>query len=879
VNYPVWELTCIGGGTLMAVISILHVYVAHLAVGGGMYLWLTDLKSSRENDQELVNFLREHTWFFLLLTMVFGAVTGVGIWFTISLINPSGTSVLIHNFVFAWAIEWVFFLVEIVSLLVYYYRFDRLDIAARQRIAFIYFMSAWLSLFAVNGILSFMLTPGKWIETQNFWHGFFNPSFVPSTLLRTALSAMFAGIFSFTTTMFTTGGALRERMIAYSKKWLMYPSAVLIPLAIWTYFSLPAEVRETGIHINPQSIPSLALFLAAYLTVLMMPGYIEKPESIRWRKTMTCCIIAAGLFLIGGFEYLREISRKPFVIRDYLYSSSIKAGEDSMSDPGGILSKARWTIPGILDEKTMEQAGREIFNLECLSCHTINGVRNDIVSRIRPLTYEGLMSQLDGQGSVLDYMPPFIGTETEKKALARYLHVTLGGGSIPDDATPVVEPLPDVEIPPFNPYSDRYVLLAWSDRGMNLVSDCDRWFVLLPPDTTIRSMLVARGNKPAIMAGDVSIMYASGPEYAQPSKRSDFWVFSGRTMGRRIKRDKGITGFSTDGSFKFEEQSGLFTASSVPIVPFTASGLYDPHPVITVSAFSQNEEKPIMVTKFSAAVSAEFGCSRCHGGWKETAARAGISDETAANILKAHDRIGKTRLYREAASGSPKSCGSCHEDAATGIQGKPGSLSLSASIHGFHANYIHDTDAGACMKCHLGGPGSKSKSSRGIHETVGISCVECHGSLDLHALALLKGQQKKKSADRLAKHLKKRSSLPLERIQARKAWVQQPGCLTCHAGFDAPSAYDGFNAWNKDQSGLFRNSTDNVGVPCQACHGPAHALYPVKSGAGNRDAAQPLQYTGSPYPIGSDRKCQTCHTVPMNESAHHENMLRMFRNR
>ena len=185
MNYPVWELTCIGGGTLMAVISILHVYVAHLAVGGGMYLWLTDLKSSRENDQELVNFLREHTWFFLLLTMVFGAVTGVGIWFTISLINPSGTSVLIHNFVFAWAIEWVFFLVEIVSLLVYYYRFDRLDIAARQRIAFIYFMSAWLSLFAVNGILSFMLTPGKWIETQNFWHGFFNPSF--SVHLQTAL--------------------------------------------------------------------------------------------------------------------------------------------------------------------------------------------------------------------------------------------------------------------------------------------------------------------------------------------------------------------------------------------------------------------------------------------------------------------------------------------------------------------------------------------------------------------------------------------------------------------------------------------------------------------------------------------------------------------
>ncbi len=73
-----------------------------------------------------MDWLKRHTKFFVLLTLVFGAVTGVGIWFTIGLISPEATSNLIHIFVWAWAIEWVFFLVEILSILVYAYTWDTL---------------------------------------------------------------------------------------------------------------------------------------------------------------------------------------------------------------------------------------------------------------------------------------------------------------------------------------------------------------------------------------------------------------------------------------------------------------------------------------------------------------------------------------------------------------------------------------------------------------------------------------------------------------------------------------------------------------------------------------------------------------------------------
>ena len=51
---------------------------------------------------------------------------GRGIWWTIGLASPLATQVLIRTFVFAWATEYVFFIVEIVSAFIFYYYWDRL---------------------------------------------------------------------------------------------------------------------------------------------------------------------------------------------------------------------------------------------------------------------------------------------------------------------------------------------------------------------------------------------------------------------------------------------------------------------------------------------------------------------------------------------------------------------------------------------------------------------------------------------------------------------------------------------------------------------------------------------------------------------------------
>ena len=155
-----------GGDLLVAAIAIFHVYVAHFAVGGGLFLILTEHLGYRKNSPGVLEYTRRHSKFFMLTTMVLGGISGVGIWFIIALLSPGATSQLIHTFVFGWAIEWVFFLGEIVALFIYFYTFGKIQRRNHLAVGWLYFFFGWMSLFVINGIIGFMLTPGDWLSTK-----------------------------------------------------------------------------------------------------------------------------------------------------------------------------------------------------------------------------------------------------------------------------------------------------------------------------------------------------------------------------------------------------------------------------------------------------------------------------------------------------------------------------------------------------------------------------------------------------------------------------------------------------------------------------------------------------------------------------------------
>ncbi|MEN2993737.1 MAG: cytochrome C [Thermodesulfovibrio sp.] len=878
MNYPIWELYFLNSGTIVALIAVLHVFVSHFAVGGGVFLWLTDLKSFKEGNIALRNYVRRHIWFFLLLTMVFGGVSGVGIWFSIALSNPWATSVLIHTFVFAWAIEWVFFIVEIISLLIYYYKFDTLSDRDRLKIAFIYAVAAWLSLFVINGIITFMLTPGEWLKTGSFWDGFFNPTNLPSLFFRTAICIMFAGLFGFVTAVFEKNQILRQQLLKYCIKWLYVPVPFLFIFGFWYFYSIPENARFTNFILNKQTTNAVNVFIIASVLVYILALILVSKTSQLIQKIAVFVLLLIGLSWIGSFEYMREYARKPYVIYGYMYSSSVLVHDEERINKEGFLKLAKWSTIKEVTEENKLIAGKEIFNLQCLSCHTIRGIKNDIVEKTEGLTYWGILSQLYGQGKILDYMPKFIGNEKEMKALAEFI-ASLHNRK--DDKLTEFKPLKEnITIPSFNPEKDEYVLLVWSTLGEKCITDSDRWFSFLYPGSSFQAILIKRGKKPEILSEGIEIQYVVQKGYENPSRHSDFWKYSESLTGKKIAENTGVTGKTLKGVLDYNKDKKIFYVEGLPVLPYRDDGVFNPYPIFEAKAVDKKTGKLLQSTLFVAPVSTELRCFICHGGKPRWNGISGISDETAINILKIHDRNHGTKLLESALKGKPQMCQKCHEDFIVKSKGIKGHNSFSASMHGWHANYIPWKDEKACNFCHPNDAKGNTKCNRDIHAKLGIGCTQCHGKLDEHASSVLLSQQETTTAKLLLRNLKPET--PLYDIKPRKPWIQQPDCLNCHVGFQKPKKnVRAFNKWTQDETELYRNRKDNSGkIPCTGCHSSPHATYPSFNEYGeNRDNIQPIQYQGIPFPISSEMKCEVCHKVKMQGNYHHSNMFRSFRNK
>lgn len=879
MNYPIWELYGLNSGTLVAIIAVLHAFIAHLAVGGGLFLWLTDLRSVRRNDTNLRTYVKKHTWFFLLLTMVFGGVTGVGIWFIIALASPAATSSLIHSFVFGWAIEWVFFIGEIVALLIYHYRFEKMQTKHRLQVAFLYFLFAWLSMVIINGILAFMLTPGKWLETGNFWHGFFNPTYFPSLLFRTSAAAMIAGLFGYVTAVFLRESDYRTRILRYSTKWLLLPVPVIALSGIWYYYAVPASIRYTTFDLNAQSQLFVILFIITSILVFVTGAFFSLKMNPKLQRIMVFVFLITGLGWYGSFEYMREYARKPYIIYNYMYTTSVLKQDVEMLNKEGMLKHAKWTEIKEITNDNVFEAGRELFNIQCLACHTVGGVKNDIIDKTKNLTYMGVISQLHGQGKVLDYMPEFVGSHKEMEALAAFITQDLNKKELIAEPSQF-EPVPkDNEIPPFDNKNDEYVLLAWNDLGMHCISDCDPWFILLPPANTLEAQLIKRGPTPEIITEGVEIRYVVEKGFENPSAHVEFWNFAESYFGTKLENNVGLAGKGLSGTFEYKEGRG-FVAEMIPVVPYNDDGSFNPYPMFTVEAVDKASGEILMTTKAVAPVSTEMGCRNCHGGGWRVNGISGVTDETAINILKVHDRINNTDLYETAANGKPQLCQSCHADPALAAEGKPEHNNFSAAMHGWHANYMYVPGGKACTMCHPASEKGNTRCNRGIHPQLGLNCTDCHGTLADHAAGLLNAQENTASSARLLAKLETVFVANTADVNPRLPWIQQPDCLGCHEDFEMPNGdYSAFNKWNDEFSELYRMRTGDAGIRCEACHNSTHSIYPARNAFGkNRDNTQPMQYSGMPLPIGSEFSCEVCHKQKMEESVHHPNMERMFRN-
>lgn len=876
MEYPVWWIPSLSGGLLIACMAVFHVFVAHFAVGGGLFLVLTERMGHKQRNPQVIDYVKRHTKFFLLLTMVAGGMTGVGIWFTISLLTPPATSVLVHSFGFGWATEWTFFLCEIVALIIYHYTFSTMNRRDHMIVGWLYFFFAYMSLFVINGIITMMLTPGEWLQTRSFWDGFFNPTFWPSLALRSALCFMFAGLFAMVTAIRIKDVRTRERMVRYAAKWIAAPFLLLVVSSLWYLNALP-EAQYSMLLARSAQTPHLVKLFLPLSAVVMLLGvavvYVYPAISGNGaRIPLVALLVVAGLGQMGTFEWIREAGRRPYLIHGHMWSSSIKVDDMERINTKGALTAARWTSVENITPENRLTAGRELYKLQCLACHSIEGPMLAAEKKTSDLTERGLVAQFTGQGKLRPYMPPFFGTEEERMALAAFIAETIHTRN-PDQPEYTPAEIATL-IPGFDKHESEYVLVAWATHGMTTISDNNAHFTMQPPGSNIRAQLVRRDVTPQLIEDGVTISYSIEEGFENPSRHVRFWEFVEGMFGKDLALDVGLTGNTLNGVLETDPERRGYTATMLPVLPYSNDGKVNPYPVVKVEAYD-DQGRLLAATRAAIPASTEWGCRKCHdGGWRVNDV-TGISDETAQNILSVHDKINNTALVQRAANGNPALCQECHESPKLNKEGRENLISFSAAVHGWHANYLTNKDDKACTTCHPGAEDSITQGLRGLHADRGLTCVNCHGTLEDHALGLLKNEEQKgKRVAHLRQHLTPRYAESFAEVKPRTSWLSEPTCDACHDFFSTPPPdASAAHQWTSgDPSELYSNRQDFMGaIQCQGCHGPTHALYPAHNAYGtDRNNIIPMQYMNLPGPLGSSGNC-ICHTIelPMEASAHH----------
>jgi cytochrome bd-type quinol oxidase subunit 1 len=451
MNYPFWEIPHLGSGWVIGIIAIFHVMISQFAVGGGLYLPLAQRKAMRMADKETgaawLHQLVSHSKFFLILTGVFGTVSGVGIWFAIGLTHPEATSTLIHNFVFGWAIEWVFFMVELTTIAVYYYTWNRIDPKLHLAVGWVYSIASVATLVIINGILTFMLTPGDtWIsvagtgqEASRFWNAFFNPTYWPSLLLRGGVCTALAAIWALITSSRIDGDrqpALKTSLVQWSVKWLV-PSFVATPFLLMWYLSMVPESQRTLLTLGIDTIAGgtfstvtriALIIIITSATIIAVAYYLAYRNPRDFNLAHAVSILLLALMATGAGEYAREMLRKPYVIGRWMYSNGVRVPYVSRIDAQGYLAGSNWVWNG--DGATTPSSysrGEAIFRGECGSCHTMNGYRPmrvlmDGRDRTGIHNFIVMLHDYKPDSPYHRFMPPMVGTAQDIDDLTNFLN-------------------------------------------------------------------------------------------------------------------------------------------------------------------------------------------------------------------------------------------------------------------------------------------------------------------------------------------------------------------------------------------------------------------------------------------------------------------------
>jgi cytochrome bd-type quinol oxidase subunit 1 len=428
---------------LIALISVIHVLVSHYAVGGGLFLAVEVGYAYKTKNKAYLDYLHSHAAFFILLTVVFGAITGVAIWWTIGLASPLATEWLIRIFVFGWATEWVFFVLELAAAFFFYYYWGRLTEKTHVTIGWIYALAAWISLVLITGITAFMLTPGGWLKDHTFWSAFFNPQFLPQTTARTGGALLLSSLYVYLHASLTIKDAKMLDMIGSRSARPALLGAIMISVGglAWYYFqpdSAKAAIASAAV-LNVLVVLifalTIAVFVLLYFGPYRNPGWLSPGFAI--------ALFMFGLAAFSTGEFIREAVRKPFISYNVVLSNQVLPDEVPKMQKVGYLESGIWTkqfvkqnYPEVMVDGSIQLTkaklqelpeskrialGEVLFQYHCNDCHAIDRGYSAVGPLLRGKTREMVLPMVLDLHKTQFFMPPWCGTPEEAELMTDYL--------------------------------------------------------------------------------------------------------------------------------------------------------------------------------------------------------------------------------------------------------------------------------------------------------------------------------------------------------------------------------------------------------------------------------------------------------------------------
>jgi len=442
MDWPPIDVPGLGRSGMIALIGLLHIpFFVNFVMGAPMIAVISEWLGKKTGNQYFDRFSK-HLSTMALVTVAVGAFGGIGLITSNLGLFPKFFSMGMSIFFWPLVLEIVAFLMEAIGIAIYRYTWDKHKHSnGHMAIGLFGGLGAWLSGLLINSLASFMLTPGRWVETGSVWDAVFNPSSMASFTHRAVAAFSITGFFMIIYSIWKHARSKSEEdreyakwALNYSGKYALVATLLQVLPGIWYLTQLERGTRM----IAPEGsvVPKMlagpltfywvgSLLIAAIAVTLVYFLAVNNPKAGLKNLGKAGLVLSVLLILTTNafMGFTRERARKPYLVYGIIYGNQLMAlMPDFMGGELEPTAKPEVPADSVSTADSAEDQGKLIFEAgTCKGCHSIDG-------------QGGVIKALDGLGARLDAqeiknllltppkgMPPFSGSEEELNNLVAYL--------------------------------------------------------------------------------------------------------------------------------------------------------------------------------------------------------------------------------------------------------------------------------------------------------------------------------------------------------------------------------------------------------------------------------------------------------------------------